>query len=130
MKTSRDPAPQQPLGQVLKSLRNPELVRSKGCVNGEWVGGQGGKRFAVVGESCEIAVSLYRVGLTRPIFFPDPATNEELAEVACMGQEEAHEAIAAAYVAQHRWKNETPPVGPTNHKLTAGCSSSHGRVCA
>ncbi|POM58778.1 Succinate semialdehyde dehydrogenase, mitochondrial precursor, partial [Phytophthora palmivora] len=39
----------------------------------------------------------------------DPATAEELAQVTCMGREEAHEAIAAAYVAQRRWQKVTPP---------------------
>ncbi|KAL4164581.1 hypothetical protein KRP22_004446 [Phytophthora ramorum] len=73
---------------ILQSLKAPELVRSTGFVNGEWVEGHGGDYFAVV----------------------DPATDEELAQVACMGKEEAHEAIAAAFVAQRRWKKATPPV--------------------
>ncbi|KAG7381549.1 Succinate-semialdehyde dehydrogenase, mitochondrial [Phytophthora pseudosyringae] len=87
MNSSGHPAARYHIGQVLQSLRNPELVRSKGYVNGEWVEGRGGECFAVV----------------------DPATDEELAQVAWMGQEEAHEAVAAAFVAQRRWKKVTPP---------------------
>ncbi|POM60277.1 hypothetical protein PHPALM_30877, partial [Phytophthora palmivora] len=79
--------PSHHVGQVLQSLKNHELVRSKGFVNGEWIEGREGKYFAVV----------------------DPATAEELAQVTCMGREEAHEAIAAAYVAQRRWQKVTPP---------------------
>ncbi|KAG3086342.1 hypothetical protein PI124_g16576 [Phytophthora idaei] len=75
------------LGQILQSIRNPDLVRSKGYVNGEWVEGRGGEYFAAV----------------------DPVSDEVLSQVACMGKDETQEAIAAAYVAQHRWKKISPP---------------------
>eukprot|EP00644_Phytophthora_capsici_P006844 jgi/Phyca11/5840/fgenesh1_pm.PHYCAscaffold_8_\ len=75
------------VGQILQSLKKPDLVRLKGFINGEWVDGRSEEYFAVV----------------------DPATEGDLAHVACMGKEEAHEAIAAAFVAQRRWKKITPP---------------------
>ncbi|KAE9179498.1 Succinate-semialdehyde dehydrogenase [NADP(+)] [Phytophthora fragariae] len=73
------------VGRVLQSLGNPELVRSKGYGNGEWVEGCRGKYFPVI----------------------DPATDEELAHVAWMGKDEAREAIAAADVAHRRWRKTT-----------------------
>ncbi|KAG7396272.1 Succinate-semialdehyde dehydrogenase, mitochondrial [Phytophthora boehmeriae] len=74
------------VGKILQSLKKPELVRSTGYINGEWTEGRGGEYFTVI----------------------DPATDEELCSIASMGKEEAHEAIAAAYVAYRRWKKTSP----------------------
>ncbi|GMF16880.1 unnamed protein product [Phytophthora lilii] len=95
------------LGQVLQSLKHSELVRSKGYVNGEWVGGHARETFAVVGKVNSLLMRCFKK-LTNP-HISDPATDEELTQVAHMGREETHEAIAAAFVAQRRWKKATPP---------------------
>lgn len=40
----------------------------------------------------------------------DPATDQEIARVASMGQSETDEAIAAALAAQRKWRKTTPAV--------------------
>lgn len=65
MHSSRAPSSRHHLGQVLQSLRNPELVRSKGYVNGEWVDGRDGEYFALVGKQL---VLYYAIDVTLKVF--------------------------------------------------------------
>ena len=64
------------------SLRDPSLLRTQCFVNGQWVDGPSGKRFAVL----------------------NPANGETLAEVADVGAEETRVAIEAADRAMQSWQ--------------------------
>jgi succinate-semialdehyde dehydrogenase/glutarate-semialdehyde dehydrogenase len=63
-------------------LRNPALLRQEAFIDGRWVAAQSGARFPV----------------------HDPATGEELAQVANCGAVEAGQAIAAAQQALPAWR--------------------------
>jgi succinate-semialdehyde dehydrogenase/glutarate-semialdehyde dehydrogenase len=67
----------------LAQLKDPSLLKTDGLINGLWVAG--GSRFAVT----------------------DPATGAHLADVANLGADEAHVAIAAANAAWPAWRNKT-----------------------
>jgi succinate-semialdehyde dehydrogenase/glutarate-semialdehyde dehydrogenase len=64
----------------LSALKDPSLLKTQALINGAWVDGPG--RFAV----------------------HDPATGQELAQVANLGAAEAHAAIAAANQAWPAWR--------------------------
>ncbi|AHG19712.1 succinate-semialdehyde dehydrogenase [Chania multitudinisentens RB-25] len=66
-------------------LQNPELLRSRCLINGEWCEAQSGKREAVI----------------------NPATGEELITVPLISAEETQQAISAAQQAQIGWKQLT-----------------------
>jgi succinate-semialdehyde dehydrogenase / glutarate-semialdehyde dehydrogenase len=63
------------------TLADPTLLKTQAYINGEWVDGDAGETFAV----------------------HNPATNEEIAQVASVGAVEVRRAIAAADVAQKAW---------------------------
>jgi succinate-semialdehyde dehydrogenase/glutarate-semialdehyde dehydrogenase len=67
----------------LSTLNDPTLLKTSGLINGEWV--SGATRFAVT----------------------DPATGQELAQVANLGAAEAQAAIAAAAKAWGPWRSKT-----------------------
>ncbi len=70
----------------LASLADPSLLKTEGLINGAWTAGQnGGARFAVT----------------------DPATGQELAQVANLGAIDAAAAINAAERAQPAWRAKT-----------------------
>ncbi len=64
-------------------LQDPGLLRNQAFINGEWVAGDHGTRFAV----------------------HNPATGDVLAEVASLGSAETHRAIEAAEAALPAWRN-------------------------
>ena len=66
-------------------LNNPELLRSRCLINGEWCDALSGKREAVI----------------------NPATGAELASIPLVSEEETQQAIAAAQRAQNEWKQLT-----------------------
>ena len=66
-------------------LNNPELLRSQCLINGEWCDALSGKREAVI----------------------NPATGAELASIPLVSEEETQQAINAAQLAQHSWKQLT-----------------------
>ena len=63
------------------SLNDPDLLRTKAFINGEWVDADDGTTFKVL----------------------NPATHEVIAEVANCGAAETRRAIEAAEVAQKAW---------------------------
>ncbi len=63
-------------------LKDPSLLRTQAYINGCWVDGDGGETFVVT----------------------NPATGEQLAEVASVGAEETRRAIEAAHTAMQSWK--------------------------
>ncbi len=67
----------------LTQLKDPSLFKTDALINGQWVEGMG--RFLV----------------------NDPATGHKLAEVANLGANDAHAAIAAANAAWPAWRNKT-----------------------
>ncbi len=66
-------------------LADPDLVRTRGLINGEW-------RDAASGKACEVR---------------NPATGEVLGTVPDMGVDETREAIAAAHAAFPAWAKKT-----------------------
>lgn len=66
-------------------LNNPELLRGRCLINGEWCDALSGKREAVI----------------------NPATGAELASIPLVSEEETQQAIAAAQRAQNEWKQLT-----------------------
>ena len=71
------------LTSPLAALEDASLLRTQALINGEWVAGT--DRFAVC----------------------DPATGQQLAEVANLGSVEAEAAIAAAHNAFGPWRSKT-----------------------
>ncbi|TMW57341.1 hypothetical protein Poli38472_003266 [Pythium oligandrum] len=72
-------------------LKNTDLVRTQGFINGQWVDAHSETHFSVI----------------------DPALDVEIARVAAMGKQETLEAIQAAKEAQRSWKKTTPHVRST-----------------
>ncbi|KAG2967697.1 hypothetical protein PC118_g18432 [Phytophthora cactorum] len=78
-------SPRHRLGQILQSLRNPDLVRSKGYVNGEWVEGRGGEYFAAVDPPNTVGKrSPHRLALS-PWHFPYATVVRNLAPCVASG---------------------------------------------
>jgi succinate-semialdehyde dehydrogenase/glutarate-semialdehyde dehydrogenase len=69
----------------LATLKDPSLLKTDALVNGAWTGGQANARFAVT----------------------DPATGQELVQVANLGPVDAAAAIAAAEKAWPAWRAKT-----------------------
>jgi succinate-semialdehyde dehydrogenase/glutarate-semialdehyde dehydrogenase len=70
---------------VQVTLNDPSLLKTQAFINGEWVGADSGKTYAV----------------------NDPATGELICDVPHMGAAETKRAIECAVEAQKAWKNET-----------------------
>ncbi|KAL4108397.1 hypothetical protein PRIC1_000113 [Phytophthora ramorum] len=93
MATSTSIPPLAPIGlrqyqPLLSTLQRPGLVKTQGFIDGKWIEAHGNDHFVVV----------------------DPATEQEVARVVSMGEEDTRDAIAAASTAQRQWKKTTPPV--------------------
>ncbi|TWG86398.1 succinate-semialdehyde dehydrogenase/glutarate-semialdehyde dehydrogenase [Cupriavidus gilardii J11] len=73
------------MANVLDRIQDRALVRDRAYVNGEWIDAEDGGRFPVV----------------------DPATGQELVQVANLGAAETERAIAAADAAWPAWRERT-----------------------
>ncbi|KAJ0398515.1 hypothetical protein P43SY_004094 [Pythium insidiosum] len=71
---------------IHSEVKNTELLRTQGLINGQWVEAQSEAHFSVM----------------------DPSTDREVARVTAMGQEETVAAIQAAKDAFRTWKKTTP----------------------
>ncbi|KAJ0405293.1 hypothetical protein ATCC90586_007332 [Pythium insidiosum] len=71
---------------IHSEIKNTELLRTQGLINGQWTEAQSEAHFSVM----------------------DPSTDREVARVTAMGQEETLAAIQAAKDAFRTWKKTTP----------------------
>ncbi|GMF16875.1 unnamed protein product [Phytophthora lilii] len=95
---------------LLSKLKRPDLVNAQGFVNGKWVEGHSNSHFTVVGKVISPEAINYTPFTILTCYCVDPATEQEIARVVDMGEEDTRDAIAAAVLAQKHWKKTTPPV--------------------
>ena len=87
-------------------LRDPSLIHHQGYIDGKWVDAEDGKKFSVTSTLSSLLVC----GLHYLRCALDPATAEELGQVADLGLDQTKQAIEAASKAFKTWGKTTAKV--------------------